>query len=132
MAAPRTAKQARGTLRASRDANFLEPMPDCSGNDVGNPPIKLNREEKRAYKLIVSLLHENTACRSDSLVIAMVAQDLVLSCKSLMDPDVKFSSNHRLLVYNQLGKLGLSPSDRRKIMDTGVAEVNPFATLIRK
>lgn len=129
MAVPRSTKMAKGTFRPCRDTNPYEPNRDCMGNPVGEPVTHLDPDESAAYGLLVTLLHPNTVCRSDALFLTMLAQDLAKSFRENRDPEIKYSVNHRNMLYAMLGKAGLTPSDRRKVMDAGSVEVNPFASL---
>ena len=110
MAKPRTAKQKEGTLRASRDKDSKEPMPQ---EPLGAPVFKrMTKREKEWYELLAGMLHDNTAYRPDAVALSLIARQAAYIERTPME-DLPTSAQSEF--FRNLSQFGMTPSSRRHV-----------------
>lgn len=112
MARPRTATailEARGAFQKDPQRKRVDPKP--TGELRKNPPAHLTQEQQRPWRRIVKSAPAGVLMNSDKILLDMAA---CLLAEYQRDPDGMVTSRIARL-ETQLGKFGLSPSDRARI-----------------
>ena len=112
MARPRTATEilkARGAFR--KDPQRVRVDPEPTGTLRKTPPNNLTTDQKRAWQRIVRIAPARVLQCSDEIMVELAA---VLLAEFQADPGM-MPTARLLRLETQLGKLGLSPSDRARV-----------------
>jgi len=95
-----------------------EPMCD---EEVIQPPVELDEDALVAWNFLVECSVPGILTRLDSTYLALVAKAVAKAWQ----PDAKIDEMYK--AGNMLGKLGMTPSDRSKVVVPRKKEVNPYA-----
>ena len=120
MARPRTATQLlelRGAFK--KDPQRLRVDPEPTGTLRKKPPANLTTDQKQAWQRIARIAPAGVLQNSDEIMIELAS---VLLAEFQADPGM-MPTARLLRLETQLGKLGLSPSDRARV---GVVKPEPF------
>jgi phage terminase small subunit len=112
MPRPRTATailEARGAFKKDPQRKRVDPKP--SGELCATPPVHLTPEQQRAWRRIVDTAPAGVLMNSDEIMLEMAA---CLLAEFQTDPNGMLTARITRLEV-QLGKFGLSPSDRARI-----------------
>jgi phage terminase small subunit len=123
MARPRTATailEARGAFK--KDPQRLRVDPVTTGELSKVPPRHLKADQKRAWRRIVKIAPAKVLQDSDEIMVELAA---VLLAEFQADP-AGMQTSRLLRLETQLGKLGLSPSDRARVGVEKPAAANDF------
>jgi hypothetical protein len=94
--------------------------PQCL-EDVMLPPVELGADELVAWDFLVECAVEDVLTKMDSACLALVAKAVAVAWK----PGAKVDEMYKAV--NLLGKLGMTPADRSKIVVPKKDKPNPFA-----
>ena len=131
MARPRTPSnvlQMRGAFdKNPKRGREREGEPEANG-EIGEPPESLSEDAKKCWFEIEGLLAPGVLCRSDRLALEMAASLLVQM------REMKWVAPAALIArYEaQIGKFGMTPSDRSKVSVPKALQANPFTNFIKK
>ena len=112
MARPRTATEilkARGAFAKNPQRARVEPV--SAGTLRKTPPANLTPDQKHAWRRIAKIAPAGVLQNSDEIMIELAA---VLLAEFQADPGM-MPTARLLRLETQLGKLGLSPSDRARV-----------------
>ena len=112
MARPRTATailEARGAFKHDPQRKRVDPEP--SGGLRQSPPDHLTSDQQEAWRRIVSTAPKGVMYQSDEIMLDLAA---CLLAEYMRNPDGMATSRIARL-ETQLGKFGLSPSDRARL-----------------
>lgn len=112
MARPRTATailEARGAFKNHPERKRVDPKPE--GGLPEAPPDNLTPAQKQAWQRIVRVAPESVLQSSDEIMVEMAA---CLLAEFQADP-TSMPTARITRLETQLGKFGLSPSDRARI-----------------
>ena len=107
MTTPRTRKAHLSTITGGRDRPD-EPMPT---EPLGNPIMRLSDAESRWFDTLKESLHDATAFRQDNIGLCVLAKML-----TVIETDADCATNYITTALLLMGKFGLTPSDRGKLM----------------
>ena len=94
--------------------------PECD-EAVIQPPFELDADALVAWNFMVDCAVPGILTRIDSAYLALVAKAVAKAWQ----PDAKIDEMYK--AGNMLGKLGMTPSDRSKVIVPRKKEVNPYA-----
>lgn len=100
-------------------ARASEPVPK---GGIGSPPKHLTVAQRAIWREIVKIAPPGVLASSDRIALEIA---VALTDEYRRDPGKFSAARHRVLV-NLLGKLGLSPADRSKIVVPRGSGRNPF------
>lgn len=112
MARPRTATEilkARGAFKKDPQRARVDPEPTSGLRKT--PPVHLTADQKKAWRRIVKAAPAGVLMNSDEIMLELAA---CLLAEFQADPG-GMQTARLLRLESQLGKFGLSPSDRAKI-----------------
>jgi len=112
MPRPRTATailEARGSFKKDPQRKRVDPEP--AGQLRDSPPEHLTAEQQQAWRSIVSTAPKGILYQSDEIMLMMAS---CLLAEYNRDPDGMATSRIARLEI-QLGRFGLSPSDRARL-----------------
>lgn len=89
-------------------------------NPIGNPPRHLNREEKKAFRLIVKESIDGVLGEADRMAVGIAARLVVKE----WDDEIKSTELAQLIKL--LSQFGMTPADRSKINLPGQKPKNRF------
>ena len=92
----------------------------CS-EDVMLPPVDLDPDAMQAWEFLVECAVPGVLTKMDSTYLALVAKAVSVAWK----PEAKIDEMYK--AGNMLGKLGMTPSDRSKVIVPRAKDVNPYA-----
>lgn len=129
MARPRTPSnvlEMRGAYKKDpKRARNDEPAPE---GDIGPCPGYFGQDQIEAWENIVETCHLGVLCRADRLAVEQAA---VLLAGFRKNPD-EVKSSDRSMYLTLLGRFGMTPADRSKVVAPKKPAVNPFAALVKK
>ena len=107
---PTNIHKLKGTYRPIRhDERMNEPKPNA---DIGNPPTNLSKKQKACWKEIVKITPNGVLTNADRITIELIACLLT----DFRENYLEFSGAKLARLESMLGKIGLNPSDRSKVI----------------
>ena len=94
--------------------------PVCE-ESIMKPPIKLDGDALEAWDFLVECAVPGVLTKMDSTYLVLVAKAVAKAWKGDSKIDEMYKAG------NMLGKLGMTPSDRSKVIVPRKKEVNPYA-----
>ena len=122
---PTVVHELSGAFRKNPDrarARVNEPQPRAG---IGPPPSHLGEDEQRAWDEIVGILPGGVAFNSDRLALEMTAVLLVRFRRDQSEMSAALFAR----LEGLLGRFGLTPADRSKIVVPDREAKNPFGQL---
>ena len=107
--------------RARKD----EPVPTAP---LGDPPLRLTDEEKAAWHEVVSIAPPGVLMNSDRIAMEILS---VLLAQFRANP-LDFQPTRLSRLESMIVKMGLTPSDRSRVIAAPKESDNPFAAIRRK